>query len=318
MASSIPALSSFSNCLGSITKVLKNHLPGRVRISLAQGLFSLLSRFEESLFLALHIQTISTCTFESSNTPNTLECVYDLVRNYELRPLLVSCYVLKLAVSSLGVFKFEPFSNPLQTSCVTALRLTQVIFTTRAANHQAPHRKQEKFHQEKSMALKVYRLITIKKMFLKPAGAVFYPSCTWVKLIPAWKRIINTKKDISESPWWNEKLDGTKNDIKTPPRSPIWRKNMIVDLLVRVSSFKLSPIRANVLPTSLTLCLSRCRDRWRWQFSPEFFRASIILLLLLCQLLLSTLSCRNFQNLILGTAANKGIFIWTCSVSEGS
>lgn len=115
MASSIPALSSFSNYLGSKTKVLKNHLPGRVRISLAQGLFSLLSRFKESLFLALHIQTISTCTFESSNTPNTLECVYGLVRNYELRPLLVSCYVLK--VSSLGVTQCCFNSNPFPTLC---------------------------------------------------------------------------------------------------------------------------------------------------------------------------------------------------------
>lgn len=117
MASSIPVLSSFSNCLGSITKVLKNHLPGRVRISLAQGLFSLLSRFEESLFLALHIQTISTCTFESSNTPNKLGCVYDLVRNYELRPMLASCYVLKLVVNSLGVTQCCFSSNLFPTLC---------------------------------------------------------------------------------------------------------------------------------------------------------------------------------------------------------
>lgn len=34
------------------------------------------------------------------------------------------------------LFQFEPFSNPLQSSCVTGLRLTQVIFTSRAANRQ--------------------------------------------------------------------------------------------------------------------------------------------------------------------------------------
>lgn len=34
------------------------------------------------------------------------------------------------------LFQFEPLSNSLQTSCVTALRLTQFIFTSRAANRQ--------------------------------------------------------------------------------------------------------------------------------------------------------------------------------------
>lgn len=34
------------------------------------------------------------------------------------------------------LFQFEPFSNSLQTSCVTAVRLTQFIFTSRAANRQ--------------------------------------------------------------------------------------------------------------------------------------------------------------------------------------
>lgn len=34
------------------------------------------------------------------------------------------------------LFQFEPFSNSLQTSCVTALRLTQFIITSRAANRQ--------------------------------------------------------------------------------------------------------------------------------------------------------------------------------------
>ena len=127
MASSIPALSSFSNYLGSKTKVLKNHLPGRVRISLAQGLFSLLSRFEESLFLALHIQTISTCTYTQHTRMRVWPCK-------ELWTATFACFVLRPKTGSeflrcdSMLFQFEPFSNSLQTSCVTALRLTQFIF----------------------------------------------------------------------------------------------------------------------------------------------------------------------------------------------
>ena len=34
------------------------------------------------------------------------------------------------------LFQFQTFSNSLQTSCVTALRLTQFIFTSSAANRQ--------------------------------------------------------------------------------------------------------------------------------------------------------------------------------------
>lgn len=133
--SSIPALSSFSNYLGSKTKVLKNHLPGRVRISLAQGLFSLLSRFEESLFLALHIQTKSTCTYTQHTRMRVWPCK-------ELWTAAFASFVLCPKTGSeflrcdSMLFQFEPFSNSLQTSCVTALRLTQFIFTSRAANRQ--------------------------------------------------------------------------------------------------------------------------------------------------------------------------------------
>lgn len=219
-----------------------------------------------------------------------------------------------LIVASIWTF-FQPLADKLCHGF--AIDVSHLHHTGRKSSRARTTENTKNSIRREAWLQKYIALITIKNCFnWKPAGAVFYPSCTWVKLIPAWKRISNTKKYISESPWWNEKLDGTKNDIKTPPRSPIWRKSIIVDLLGRVSSFKLSPIRANVLPTSLTLCLSRSRDWERWQFSPEFFRASIILSLLLCQLL-STLSCRNFQNLILA-AANKGIFKWTCSVSEGS
>ena len=135
MASSIPALSSFSNYLGSKTKVLKNHLPGRVRISLAQGLFSLLSRFEESLFLAQHIQTKSTCTYTQHTRMRLWPCKElwtAAFASFVLRPKTGSEF---LRCDSM-LFQFETFSNSLQTSCVTALRLTQFIFTSSAANRQ--------------------------------------------------------------------------------------------------------------------------------------------------------------------------------------
>lgn len=71
-----------------------------------------------------------------------------------------------------------------------------------------------------------------------------------------------------------EMRTGIRKDIETPPKLANWKTSTVVELSTvrwaRISWFKLSPMRASVLPISLTLILLTWATSY-WECSPESF-----------------------------------------------